>query len=211
MEFERRSYKVELRADSKSGMPVMMGRAAVFNTLSSIMQDEDGVRFQERILPGAFRDVIVSDDCRALFNHDHNLILARCSSKTLRLMETDEGLEFEIDPPDTSYARDLQVSMSRRDITECSFGFRVAVGGESWSRDPETGMAIRSISKFGKLYDVSPVTYAAYGNTNCATRSLKEFITAEKRDHEAAEAAKVPPYNPNPVLNLRMQLESSLN
>ena len=211
MDMERRSYKVELRADSKSGLPVMTGRAAVFNSLSQVMRDDEGMAFQEMIRPGAFADALMTADCRALFNHDPNLILGRSSSKTLRLAETDAGLEFEIDPPDTTYARDLQVSMSRKDVAECSFGFTVAAGGESWSRDAETGMAIRSISKIGKLYDISPVTYPAYANTDCATRSLKAFIEVEKRAAAEVEAAKVPPYNPIPVLNLRMQLESSLN
>lgn len=193
-EMERRSYKVELRADSKNGMPTMIGRAACFNTLSTVMKTDDGMFFQEKIIPGAFAECM-NDDVRALFNHDPNLILARTTSKTLRIAETEGGLDFELDPPDTTYARNLQVSMSRGDIDQCSFGFAVAAGGDKWFRDDVSGMIIREIRKIAKLFDVSPVTYPAYVNTNCATRSVKEFIELEEQEKRKLEEASKPKFD----------------
>jgi uncharacterized protein len=208
MEKEIRSYKVEYKSTVKSGMPVMEGRAAVFNSLSGVMKTKNGVAFQEKIMPGAFRNV-VGGDCMALFNHNPDKVLGRKEAGTLRMMESEGGLDFEVDPPDTSYARDLRVSMDRGDIDKCSFGFSVAEGGDAWARD-ERGMIVRSINTIAKMFDVSIVTYPAYDDTSVATRSIDSFIATEEEQRAAEEAAKIPPYDPTPILNLRMQLESSL-
>lgn len=165
---ERRTYAVELRSDAKGGKPVMRGIAAMFNSMS-----EDLGGFREQIAPGAFKSTMGNSDVRALFNHDPNYVLGRTASGTLRLSETDQGLEFEIDPPDTTYARDLMESMKRGDISQCSFGFSVGDGGDTWQKD-SAGQWIRTIHTVTRLYDVSPVTYPAYPSTECALRSLEK-------------------------------------
>ena len=53
------------------GKDVVMGHAAIFNTLS-----EDLGGFRERIEPGAF-DGVLENDVRAYFNHDPNYLLGR--------------------------------------------------------------------------------------------------------------------------------------
>jgi HK97 family phage prohead protease len=169
---ERRTYAVQLRIDQPEATPVMRGIAAMFNSIS-----EDLGGFREQIAPGAFKSALAGSDVRALFNHDPSMILGRTASGTLRLTETDQGLEFECDVPDTSYARDLTESMKRRDVNQCSFGFTVANGGDTWQKD-DAGQWIRTIHVVSRLYDVSPVTYPAYPETSCAMRSL-EKIRAE--------------------------------
>jgi HK97 family phage prohead protease len=72
------------------------------------------------------------------------MILGRTTSKTLRLLETDQGLEFECDMPDTQYARDLMACMKRGDISQCSFGFSVDDGGDTWKKD-DAGKWVRTI------------------------------------------------------------------
>lgn len=165
---ERRTYTVSLRNDAVAGKPVMRGIAAMFNSTS-----EDLGGFREQIAPGAFKSALGNSDVRALFNHDPNKILGRSTSGTLRLSESESGLEFEVDPPDTTYARDLMESMKRGDITQCSFGFTVDSGGDTWKRD-ESGAWMRTIHVVSRLYDVSPVTYPAYPDTACAMRSLQQ-------------------------------------
>jgi len=94
--------------------------------------------------------------------------------------------------PNTTYANDLQVSSARGDISQCSFGFSVAAGGDSYTKDSDNpGWYIRSISNVGKLFDVSAVTYPAYVDTDCAVRSLVEIITGEKVEIEKRSAEKV--------------------
>ena len=173
------SIQVERRAEGSA--PVIRGHAAVFNTLSEPLGG-----FREQIAPGAFDDVL-ADDVRALFNHDDSLILGRTASGTLRVGVDAQGLTYEIDPPDTQYGRDLLVSLERGDITQSSFGFRVAVNGDSWTENAD-GVLIRTITKVARLYDVSPVTFPAYPATDSAMRTLNEYLKG--RDERAASVRR---------------------
>ena len=188
-DIERRTMAVQLRVDNKGGSPVIAGSAAVFNSLS-----EDLGGFREQIAPGAFRSAIVDGcDVRALFNHEPSMILGRTTAKTLRLLETDAGLSFEIDMPDTTYAKDLMACMRRGDINQCSFGFRVDDGGDTWLKDG-AGMWTRTIHVVSRLYDVSPVTYPAYSMTECALRSLEKV------------RAELPPFDDTGLRRLKLEL-----
>ena len=171
MEEERRIANIDIRMINKNGEPVIGGLAAVFNSLS-----EDLGGFREQIAPGAFRAALDVSDPRCLFNHEASMVLGRVSSGTLRLNENDKGLEFECDIPGTSYAKDLMTCMKRGDIDQCSFGFSVDEGGDSWNKD-SNGKWIRTINKVAKLYDVSLVTFPAYPSTECALRLLDKVKT----------------------------------
>lgn len=168
-DIERRSFTLdEIRVEKREdGSAKIVGHAAVFNQLS-----EDLGGFREQIAPGAFADAL-ADDVRALFNHNPDYVLGRNLSKTLRMVEDSRGLAIEIDPPDTQVARDLMVSMARGDITQMSFGFSVRPNGQNWAKDDE-GRVIRTLTKV-RLFDVSPVTYPAYPQTDVAVRSFSEY------------------------------------
>lgn len=175
-DIERRTFSVAYRATStEDGKQTIGGVAAVFNSIS-----EDLGGFREQIAPGAFKSAMGNSDVRALFNHDPNKVLGRTTSGTLRLSETDAGLEYECDMPDTSYARDLMACMQRGDINQCSFGFSVNDGGDTWKKD-DAGMWTRTIHVVSRLYDVSPVTYPAYPDTACAVRSLDKVKASEPK------------------------------
>lgn len=178
---ERRAFVVEgLTVEIRDGgARTIRGHAAVFNQLS-----EDLGGFREQIAPGAFAEALEKDDVRALFNHDPNFILGRNVAKTLRLSEDARGLAIEIDPPDTQAARDLLVSMERGDVTQMSFGFSVRPGGQDWAKDDE-GRTIRTLKKL-RLYDVSPVVFPAYPQTDVAVRSLAEW--QQRQGDSEAEA-----------------------
>jgi HK97 family phage prohead protease len=183
MKREIRIFKgSELRA--KKGTNGIEGHAAVFNELS---QDLGG--FRERVMPGAFADDLAAKpDVRALFNHDPNIIFGRTTSGTLRLEEDHAGLKFDCDMPDTTQARDVQTSIARGDISQCSFGFFVV--SQKWSEEPDpadpTGqrkMLSRELHKV-KTFDVSPVTFPAYTGTDVDTRTLfPEGVPGEIRSH----------------------------
>lgn len=174
-ELERR-YAVladlEIVEEREGQAPLIRGHAAVFNQLS-----EDLGGFREQIAPGAFAEAIQKDDVRALFNHDSNLVLGRNQAGTLRLAENAHGLAIEIDPPATSYARDLMVSMKRGDVTQMSFGFSIRPGGQDWAKDDE-GRVIRTLKRL-RLFDVSPVTFPAYPQTDVALRELRAYRESE--------------------------------
>jgi HK97 family phage prohead protease len=172
------AIQIEARAEGKEAR--IVGHAAVFNMLS-----EDLGGFREQIAPGAFQEAIEKDDVRALFNHNPDYTLGRNRSGTLTLKEDSRGLLIEVTPPDTQVARDLMVSMSRGDINQMSFGFSLRPGGEDWAKDDE-GRWIRTIKKV-RLFDVSPVTFPAYPQTDVsiAKRTLDERLKAERSASEA--------------------------
>lgn len=167
---ERRMLDVELRVEARQEgePPKIIGHAAVFNQLS-----EDLGGFREQIAPGAFAGAVKTDDVRALWNHNPDFVLARTVSKTLTLKEDARGLSIEIDPPDTQVARDLLVSIERGDVSQMSFGFSVKPDGQNWGKDDE-GRNIRTLTDV-RLFDVSPVTYPAYPQTDVAKRSLQAW------------------------------------
>jgi len=161
--FRLQRLKVEARQhDDESTTRMITGHAAVFNSLS-----EDLGGFQERIAPGAFSSSIESDDIRALFNHNADIVLGRNRAGTLKLAEDETGLHVEINPPDTQAARDLAVSIDRGDIDQMSFGFMTLE--DSWQVVEEKN--VRTLIR-AQLFDVSPVTFPAYPDTDVAVRSL---------------------------------------
>ncbi|POP53072.1 HK97 family phage prohead protease [Zhongshania marina] len=160
------SLKIEQRAEGDNKVPMIVGYAAVFDSLS-----ENLGGFREQIAVGAF-DGVLGDDVRCAFNHDPSMILGRTVSGTLRISVDGTGLRYECDPPDTQVARDLMVSLERKDVDQSSFRF--TVDEDSWDEDDD-GRVVRTIKKFKRLIDVSPVTYPAYPDTSVAQRSLDEW------------------------------------
>lgn len=162
MKPEYRSFPlVEVRTEGDP--PKIIGHAAVFNQLS-----EDFGIFREKISPGAFKKTIQEADIRALWNHEPIFILGRNKSGTLRLAEDDIGLRIEIDPPKTALINDLVIEPIRRgDVDQMSFAFRPI--REDWEGDGEN--LTRDLKEV-QLIDVSPVTFAAYPQTDVQVNSL---------------------------------------
>ena len=160
-----RAY-AELRAEVKGD--TLRGHAAVFNTLARM---PDGY---EAIAPTAFTRALDGDtsDPRALINHNPSLLLGRRSAGTLRIGQDSQGLEFEIDLGNQTYARDLRESVERGDLRDMSFGFKL--GEHDYNRAPD-GRQIRTHTSVSQLMDVSPVTYPAYEGTDLQLRSLDSY------------------------------------
>jgi len=164
----------ELRmTKSDDGIMRFEGYAAMFNKWS-----EDLGGFKERIAPKAFTKAIKNSDTRALFNHDSNYVLGRISAKTLDIREDEKGLKFSIIPPDTTWARDLSVSLGRGDISQCSFGFTLGI--DEW-KEGKDGVT-RTIKEVDKLPDISIVTYPAYPDTSVALRNMEQAKTEQPKE-----------------------------
>ena len=159
------------------------GLAAPFDKLS---QDLGG--FREKIEKGAFAGAIKRSDVVGLFNHNPDHLLGRQSAKTLRLRESEKGLEFEMDLPDTQLARDVVANIRAKNITGNSFSFVVKV--DEWDNSDKK-MAIRTIKEIDRLFDVGPVTFPAYKATKVAARSLELAKPEPKpmKRHQARQRA----------------------
>jgi HK97 family phage prohead protease len=123
--------------------------------------------FRETIAPGAVtRSLRSRNEIKAFINHDTNLVIGSTRSGTLRLVEDERGVRTDIDLPDTTYGRDLSVSVQRGDASGMSFGFSVVK--DKWSDD----CSERTITEL-RLHEVSVVTgFPAYRQTTAAVRAL---------------------------------------
>lgn len=185
---EIRAMMAQFRVQQNDGEPTkIIGYAARFNELSEEMW---GMR--EKIAPGAFAEAIGKSDVRALWNHDPNYVLGRTKNKTLTLREDEQGLFYEVTPPDAQWARDLIESIKRGDVDQSSFAFTVEKGGDEW--DEVSTPAIRTINKIKELFDVSPVTYPAYPTATSGVRSIQEVAEEHKAEKKAQEPSIAPDF-----------------
>lgn len=169
---ERRTVAFEAELREEDGKAEFVGHAAVFNRKANIAD-----LFLEQVAPDAFRKTIQESDVRMLFNHNPDLVLARNRSGTLRLSQDDVGLKTEADlDRRQTYANDLSIAMERGDVDQMSFGFRVVK--DEWDFDSHD-LPLRTIVE-AQLFDVSPVTYPAYVETDAAIRSEAFDLVAEK-------------------------------
>lgn len=169
VEFRYRTTPVELRQEGGDTPRRLTGHAAVTGVDTPI-GPEDDPWWIERIQPGAFANVLNDPETAALFNHDVMAVLGRVGAGTLRLAEDAQGLSCEIYPPDTQWGRDVVTMVERRDITQMSIGFVVA--RQMWEDLPD-GKVRRTITEVKKLYDASPVTFAAFPTTDVAVREAR--------------------------------------
>ena len=170
-QFELRTLlaqQCELRAiqpaEGESGPQKIGGYAAVFNMRSDLL----GGSFIEEIAPGAF-DGVMTQDVRALFNHNPNYLLGRTKSGTLKLSLDSRGLHYEIDLPDTQTVRDLVMTpLMRGDMTGSSFTMLVAE--DEWRQEGD--VIVRTIRRISELRDVGPVAFPAYPDATAGQRSM---------------------------------------
>ena len=169
----------EIRANGDGESPRLAGLGAPYGVWSEDLGGGFG-KFRERFDPGAFRESVAADDIRALYNHESGQVLGRVSAGTLRLNETDRGIEYEIDLPDTSFARDLAVSIERRDVTGNSFGFSVPDSDTDQRWEERDGTVWRTITR-ARMRELGPQPFPAYPQTDVENRSLQLLMEAARR------------------------------
>src|SRR5690625_3418910 len=158
-----RSLGVDLqtRSDEDSSKKVIEGYFSVFNSETELFPGA----FEE-IAPGAF-DNTLSNDIRALVNHDTGFVLGRNKSNTLELKVDSRGLwgSIKINENDTD-AVNLYERVKRGDVDQCSFGFNILKEDTDYRDDGSIKWTIREID----LHEVSIVTFPAYPETSVQAR-----------------------------------------
>lgn len=178
----RREYgTLSLRSEGE-GPRMLRGYAVVFDQWTTLYRSKSW-EIREVVRPGAFRNALAANmDVRALIDHNSTLVIGRTSAGTLRLREDDRGLAVEIDPPDTTAARDLLVSIERGDVSQMSFAFLPRKGGERVTIRMEGDVELTEVEILDvDLFDVSAVTYPAYEGTSIGVRG----VDVEKHKAEA--------------------------
>jgi HK97 family phage prohead protease len=160
---QTRSLQTELttRAEADGQEMYIEGYFAVFGRETELWPGA----FEE-IAPGAF-DETLSNDIRALINHDTTLVLGRTKAGTLELKTDNYGLwgRVKINPNDTD-AVNLYERVKRGDVDQCSFGFNITSEETDWRDDGTVKWTITGID----LHEVSVVTFPAYEDTGVQAR-----------------------------------------
>lgn len=193
---ERRSYgaSIELREDA--GQLVFRGHAAVFDRLSLPLGG-----FRERIARGAFRKTVREADVRFLAQHDPATVMARTRAGTLSLWEDERGLAVEarLNPEDPDVQR-LAVKMRDGHIDQMSFGFEVI--SDSWDSEEvhdeysDGDTLVRTVREV-RLWDVSPVTFPAYPDTDAELAGV--LVPAEVRARAEELRTAIPSHSTDTV------------
>ncbi len=183
MKQERRTFTGTVIARSEGeNMPKEIGGiAAVINSVTDLGY------FEEVIERGAFDNALNKEyDIRCLFNHEAELILGRTKANTCNVfVNADGNLEYTW-VPDYENPTHMSVvrSIMRGDITQSSFAFTIKE--QKWGESSKYGsMGKRSITVIEDLYDVSPVTYPAYADTEADARSIVALRDQEREIEEA--------------------------
>jgi HK97 family phage prohead protease len=169
---ERRMVSEGLEMREEGEAQYFEGYAFVYGAVADIGP------FTEEIARGA-ADSVMKDDVRGLFNHGPNLVLGRTTSKTMTISADERGLKYSIsyNPKDPDHVS-LMEKIKRGDVSQSSFAFRTET--DKW--ETRNGKDHRTITKFKRLIDVSPVTYPAYNEATVAARSLDKIKSDYKKD-----------------------------
>lgn len=202
MEFIKRNYPAEFRADEQRGL--IEGIPIVFDTPTDI-----GGWFQETIVSGAISEDIIKD-VRFFWNHN---IDEKAIARTVIPLDKPGGMTLTIEEKMVKMvanpnrkrtdANDLCIAIEDGVINAMSFMFGVAE--ERWE-DLDTDYPKRFITKIDPLIEVSAVNFPAYAATDIhargdtASESDRAALEKVRNRRSAAESSKAKTSNPkNPL------------
>ena len=189
---DRREYRridagqMETRT-AEDGAKVVEGYATTFNMPYELWRDKE-MTVNEQVDRNAFAETDMSD---VIMQYDHKgRVFARMSNGTLQLSQDDHGLKILADLGGTEIGRQLFEEIRGGYTNKMSFGFTVPEGGDVRTRSKgEDGhiTILRTITKIGKLYDVSAVSLPANDATEISSRTISDGLIAEAQEEIRAE------------------------
>lgn len=184
LEFVRRSYPVEVRAEPDETGHIITGRPIIFESKTDLG------KFYEVIDRNALHEADLSD-VSLLVNHNLDMIpLARSTSSnqnsTLQLQLDTNGLAIRanLDIENNSSARALYSAVQRGDISGMSFAFWVS--GVDWY-DLDSTKPTRRITQIERVLEVSAVTYPAYEQTEIQAQRNQILLDEARRSRPSEE------------------------
>ena len=171
-----RSLKLEADDDRM----IVEGYATTFDQPYRLYEDNNMV-INEQVDARAFDGAQLSD---VIFQYDHTgRVFARTRNNTLEITPDEKGLFIRADLSGTEEGRKLYEEIKGGYTDRMSFGFTVAEDRtDKTGDDPRT--YLRTITKIGRLFDVSAVSIPANDFTEISARSYVDGIL----DREKAEA-----------------------
>lgn len=185
--------------DSKSY--IVRGYATTFNEAYRLWGDDD-FEVREMVSDKAFEQCDMSD---VIFQYDHEgRVYARISNNTLKLTSDEHGLLIEADLGGTEEGRKLYEEIKGGYTTKMSFGFTVDDDEMLESTEGDKRIYLRTITRIGKLYDVSAVSLPANDMTEISARAFCDGVIAKR---EAERLLEVENERKRKALQLRLKLE----
>ena len=155
---------------------VVEGYATTFNDPYTLFT-YDGIDYKESISRDALTGADMGDVI-FLYNHD-GMVFARQSNGTLSIESNERGLYVRADLSSTEASRQMYESIRAGLVTQMSWAFTIADGGDSYDEKTHT----RTINSVRKVYDVSAVSIPANPNTDISARNYFDgVIEAEKAE-----------------------------
>ena len=188
MSKEIRAFNFEVRADqNEEHGHFLSGTPIVYDARTNLGE------WDEIIEKGAL-DGADLKDVRFLINHNTDMIpLARSrnnnDNSTMQMSVDDNGMNIrvDLDVENNTEAKNLYSAVERGDLDGMSFMF--TVDEDKWE-DIDSDHPTRTITRFGKIFEVSAVTFPAYEQTSITARGLSEALESAKESLENERAAK---------------------
>ena len=188
--FDKREYRkidaatMETRK-AEDGAMIVEGYATTYNQPYQLWRDKE-MTVNEQVDPNAFAETDMSD---VIMQYDHEgRVFARIANGTLELESDEHGLKIRANLGGTEIGRQLFEEIQGGYTNKMSFGFTVTGDKQTKTKDADGHITIlRTITKIGKLYDVSAVSLPANDATEISARSIGDGLIAEALKEVQAE------------------------
>lgn len=186
-EYRSMTLAIEERAEGEEQeRMIVSGYASTFDEPYLLWKDAD-VEVYEKVDRHAFDETDMTD---VIMQYDHvGRVFARIRNNTLTVNPDERGLFISADLSGTDIGRGLYQEIAGGYTDRMSFGFTVDEDTREIVDDRQSGKTImtRTITKVGKLYDVSAVSLPANPGTSISARFLDGAIEEARAERLKAQ------------------------
>ena len=190
IKYDKREYRkidaalMETRT-AEDGAKIVEGYATTFDQPYELWRDKD-MTVNEQVDRNAFAETDMTD---VIMQYDHEgRVFARIANGTLELESDEHGLKIRANLGGTEIGRQLFEEIQGGYTNKMSFGFTVTGEEKKTTRDADGHITVlRTITKIGKLYDVSAVSLPANDATEISARNIGDGLIAEVLEEVQAE------------------------
>ena len=190
MKIDKREYRkidaalMETRT-AEDGAKIVEGYATTFNQPYQLWRDKE-MTVNEQVDRNAFAETDMTD---VIMQYDHEgRVFARIANGTLELESDEHGLRIRANLGGTEIGRQLFEEIEGGYTNKMSFGFTVTGEERKTTRDADGHITVlRTITKIGKLFDVSAVSLPANDATEISARNVGDGLIAEVLKEVQAE------------------------
>lgn len=182
-----RNMQMNIRSEEESEQSsfLVSGYATTYNE-PYVLWSEDDYEVREQVDANAFAECDMSD---VILQFDHcGKVYARTSNKTLSLTSDEHGLLIDANLGGTEIGRQLYEEIKGGYITKMSFGFIVDDDVVEEFTENDKRVYLRTITKIGKLFDVSAVSLPANDGTEISARAFVDGVIAKAEAERLLQA-----------------------